>query len=92
MSVLPGGNFTITTDMEVGSASLVRYGGATHSLNNDQRRLPLKLYETGMPLEYAASIPEDGGIAIPGYWMLFVLDAQGVPSKASNVQIRVTEA
>ena len=34
-TVLPGGNFTITTDSEVVSASLVRYGGATHLLNNN---------------------------------------------------------
>ena len=88
-TVFPGGNFTITTDTEVVDASLVRYGGATHSLNNDQRRLPLQLHDTGTPLEYAVSIPEDGGVAIPGYWMLFVMDPQGVPSEAKNVQILV---
>ena len=90
-TVLPGGNFTITTDIEVVSASLVRYGGATHSLNNDQRRIALKLQDTGMPLEYGVSIPSDGGVAIPGYWMLFVMDSQGVPSEAQNLQIQIAQ-
>ncbi|KAI9656914.1 MAG: hypothetical protein M1831_004462 [Alyxoria varia] len=90
-TVLPGGNFTIATDVEVVSASLVRYGGATHSLNNDQRRLPLKLQDSATPLEYGVSIPSDGGVAIPGYWMLFVMDSQGVPSEAKNVQIQVAQ-
>ena len=85
----PGGYLTITTDVEVASASLVRYGGATHSLNNDQRRIALKLQDTGTPLQYGVSIPSDGGVAIPGYWMLFVMDSQGVPSEANNVQIQV---
>ena len=92
-SVLPGGNFTITTNIKVVDASLVRYGGATHSLNNDQRRLPLQLHgiSTAYGFEYAVSIPEDGGVAIPGYWMLFVMDSQGVPSEARNVQILVAD-
>ena len=90
VSVFPGSNFTIATDGEVASASLVRYGGATHSLNNDQRRMPLKLHQdSGEPFRYFASIPEDGGVAIPGYYMLFVMDARGVPSEAKNVQILV---
>ena len=96
-TVLPGGNFTITTDTEIVDASLVRYGGATHSLNNDQRRIPLQLYEeydtnSLYEYDYSVSIPEDGGVAIPGYWMLFVMDRHGVPSEAKNVQIQIAVA
>ena len=90
-TVLPGGNFTITTDTKVVNASLVRYGGATHSLNNDQRRIALKLQDSGTPFEYGVSIPSDGGVAIPGYWMLFVMNCHGVPSEAKNVQIQVAQ-
>ena len=89
-SVFPGGNFSIATDSEVLSASLVRYGGATHSLNNDQRRIPLELTDMDAPFRYFVSVPADGGVAIPGYYMLFVLNAEGVPSEARNVQILVS--
>ncbi|KAL8776889.1 MAG: hypothetical protein Q9213_008091 [Squamulea squamosa] len=90
LHLFPGGNFKIGTDSEIVSASLVRYGGATHSLNNDQRRIPLTLKELRPQYSYFLSIPGDGGIAIPGYYMLFVLNAQGVPSEARNVQILVS--
>ena len=89
VTVRPGARLTIRTGSEVVGASLVRYGGATHSLNNDQRRIELKLQNAGKPKRYYASVPADGGIAIPGYWMLFVIDAAGVPSNAMNVKIEV---
>ncbi|KAI9775230.1 MAG: hypothetical protein M1839_001348 [Geoglossum umbratile] len=85
----PGANLTITTKSEVVAASLIRYGSSTHSLNNDQRRIELALYPVGTAFQYTASIPPEKGIAIPGYWMLFVIDALGVPSEAKNVQILI---
>ena len=87
--VLPGASLNITTDSNVVAASLVRYGAATHSLNNDQRRVELKLQTTGTAFQYITSIPSDGGVVIPGYYMLFVLNSLGVPSVATNVQILV---
>ena len=90
-TVRPGASFTVTTDGHVVGASLVRYGGATHSLNNDQRRIELKLQESGTAFQYGVSIPSDGGVAIPGYWMLFVINALGVPSEAKNVQIQIAK-
>ena len=90
--ILPGGNFSISTDTHIVDASLVRYGGATHSLNNDQRRIPVHLVNWGGPHhDYIIQIPKDGGVAIPGYYMLFVMDVHGVPSEARNVQILVAE-
>ena len=88
-SVRPGDSLIITSNSDVTAASLVRYGGATHGLNNDQRRIELKLQKSNKTFQHSASIPSDGGIAIPGYWMLFIFDASGVPSKAKNVQIQV---
>lgn len=90
-SVLPGASISINTNRAVTAASLVRFGGATHSLNNDQRRIELVLEQVGTGSQYVTSIPTDGGIATPGYWMLFVIDAAGVPSKAKTVQVLVEE-
>lgn len=91
-SVHPGDKLTVNTDFDVVDASLVRYGGATHSLNNDQRRIALKLQKISAAFQYSVNIPQDGGVAIPGYWMLFVMNAEGVPSKATNVQILIARA
>jgi len=89
-SVRPGGVLQITTDTEVVNASLMRYGAATHALNNDQRRIALEL-KPGTSFQYSAQIPLDGGVALPGYWMLFVIDTSGVPSLSKPVHIQVAQ-
>jgi galactose oxidase len=37
---------------------------------------------------YAATMPADPGILVPGYWMLFAIDANGTPSVAQIVLIK----
>jgi galactose oxidase len=36
---------------------------------------------------YDLTIPADPGVALPGYWMLFAMDAKGVPSIAKTIRI-----
>ncbi|WPB05694.1 uncharacterized protein RHO25_010348 [Cercospora beticola] len=67
------------------SFSLIRMGSSTHAVNTDQRRIPLQA--TGSENRYQASIPKDAGVALPGYWMLFAVDGNGVPSVAKTVHI-----
>jgi galactose oxidase len=78
----------ITTDVEVDGASLIRYSAPTHTLNNDLRRIKLTPTPEGAAADkkYSMQIPNNAGIALPGYWMLFVL-RNGVPSHAARVQI-----
>lgn len=81
-----GATLTVKTGAAVKTASLVRYGTTTHSVNTDQRRIPLTLTNTATNT-YTFAVPSDSGIALPGYWMLFVMDAAGVPSVASTIKI-----
>ena len=71
-------------------ASLIRYGAVTHSLNNDMRRIKLTVVPVGNAADkkFSVKIPEDPGVTLPGYWMLFVLK-DGVPSVAKTVRITV---
>ena len=54
---------------------MIRYSAATHALNNDLRRIPLRLVPQGDPAErrYVVKVPGEDYMALPGYWMLFVL-------------------
>ncbi|KAK3373687.1 bleached galactose oxidase [Lasiosphaeria ovina] len=79
-----GDAVSIATDVDVDDASLIRYSAATHALNNDLRRIQLTLRGSGK--NYTAAIPSDPGVALPGYWMLFVL-RKGVPSHAKTIRI-----
>ncbi|KAF1925876.1 carbohydrate-binding module family 32 [Didymella exigua CBS 183.55] len=81
-----GSSLTVTTDTAVTKFSLVRYGSTTHTVNTDQRRIPLDAV-SGTGNTYTVTIPRDPGIALPGYWMLFALNSAGVPSVAKTVKI-----
>ncbi len=84
--VAAGTTLTVTTDKPVTSFALVRVGTSTHSVNSDQRRVPLPATPSGSNA-YQVTIPADRGTTIPGPWLLFALDAHGTPSKAAWVRI-----
>ncbi|KAG8525383.1 uncharacterized protein KY384_009027 [Bacidia gigantensis] len=81
--VTPGGTITATTSVPVSAWSLVRLGSTTHTVNTDQRRIPLTATNNG--LTYTMVVPNDYGILIPGYYYLFAINGQGVPSVAKYV-------
>lgn len=64
---------------------LVRLGAPTHGQDQDQRYVPIG-YTAG-PNVLNATAPANANIAPPGYYMLFVVDDQGVPSVASMIQV-----
>jgi hypothetical protein len=64
---------------------LVRPGAATHAFDMEQRLVGLSYVAASGVLTVTA--PPNGNIAPPGYYMLFVLNAAGVPSVASFVQL-----
>ena len=79
----------VTTDVVIKEASLLRYSAVTHTLNNDMRRIKLVPQPVnGEDKTYTLEIPDEPGVTLPGYWMLFVLE-NGVPSKAETVKIIV---
>jgi galactose oxidase len=80
-----GGQLGVSTDREIASFALIRLGSATHTVNTDQRRIPIPA--TGSPDLYSVVIPSDPGVALPGYWYLFAIDASGTPSEAKIVKI-----
>jgi YVTN family beta-propeller protein len=81
-----GTRMTIATRGAVASFVLMRSSSTTHALNNDQRRLPLEFRATAADT-YAVDVPSNPGWAVPGLYMLFALDANGVPSVAKTVRI-----
>ena len=84
-SVRVGASFTATTAAAVSTWSLVRYASTTHTVNTDQRRIPLTPTASGNT--YTLTVPNDAGVAIPGYYMLFAMNSAGVPSVSKTVLI-----
>jgi galactose oxidase len=84
-SAANGATITVATDKPVTAFSIVRFGSATHTVNTDQRRIGLT--PTATAGGYQLTIPADPGIAVPGNYMLFAMDAAGVPSVAKIIKI-----
>jgi galactose oxidase len=84
----PGMTITVKTDTDVKAFDLVRMAAATHSVNNDQRRIPLRIAGGHAASGYLLPIPADTGTVLPGNYMLFARNASGQPSVAKVIQIR----
>ncbi|WP_307073320.1 galactose oxidase-like domain-containing protein [Arthrobacter pascens] len=81
-----GGTIAVTTGAPVTKFSLMRMSTVTHSVNTDQRRIPLTA--TSVSGNTASlKLPADPGVLVPGKYLLFAMDGNGVPSVASTIQI-----
>lgn len=71
---------------QVKRAVLLAPTTATHAVNTSQRHLELRIKRrTGDTLTLQA--PPTAAAAPPGYYMLFLLDAKGVPSVAQWIKL-----
>ncbi|KAF2743355.1 carbohydrate-binding module family 32 [Sporormia fimetaria CBS 119925] len=84
-TVRVGATLSITTSGTVATFSLVRLGTATHTVNTDQRRVPLTA--SGSGTAYTVTIPSDPGVALPGYWLLFAINSAGTPSVGRMIKV-----
>ena len=81
-----GSTIMVTTNSPTPRFALVRMSAVTHSVNNDQRRVPLTPTTTN-GTTYTLAIP-DNGIALPGNYLLFALNDQDTPSVAKIINIK----
>lgn len=68
------------------AVSLVKTAAVTHAFDSDQRYVPLTFTPIGGDLN--VQIPSNRNLAPPGYYMLFIVGTNGVPSVASFVKIQ----
>ncbi len=91
-TVAHGSPFEITTPeaASIAKVGLVRLGAVTHSVDMDQRYIPLAFTRGSGAL--TATAPANENIAPPGPYMLFVVNADGVPSVAKMVSVPAVNA
>jgi hypothetical protein len=71
---------------EIRWASLVKNGVTTHSLDSGQRLVDLEI-TTRANDSLQVTVPANANLAPPGWYMLFLVDQQGVPSVATWVHL-----
>jgi hypothetical protein len=76
-----GQDVTIYTDRpsDIDRVALIRAGSTTHQLNTDQRYVGMDITQRSSG-SITVKAPPDGAVAPPGYYMLFIVDKQRVPS------------
>lgn len=82
-------NFEVSsTDAAItSSAVLMHLGSATHAFDQGQFRVPLQIESRGGGVLGLRS-PANANIAPPGVYMLFTIDAAGVPSVAKMIKLQ----
>ncbi len=83
-----------TTGNGVSRVTLVKTGSVTHGWNFDQRfiELPFVRTATANGSRLVVNSPSKPGEATPGYYMLFVIDDNGVPSVAKILKMGIAPA
>ena len=71
----------------IAKVNLLRLGAVTHEFDQDQRCVPLK-FRVFNDSSLRVSAPANGNVAPPGYYMLFIISRDGVPSMARYVHVR----
>jgi hypothetical protein len=83
-----GGTITIPTPdaSSISSVSLLRLGNVTHHFDAEHRFVWLQV-QNNSGSNVIASAPINANIAPPGYYMIHILNASGIPSAAKIIQI-----
>ncbi len=85
-SISVGSNFGVQTpNTNVTRAALIAPGSVTHAVDMNQRLISLNVTQRAGCVDLAA--PPSANVAPPGYYMLFLISNQGVPSVAKFVKL-----
>jgi hypothetical protein len=68
-------------------AALVAPAATTHGVDMNQRIVPLRVDATVVAGGLNVTMPETAAIAPPGYYMLFIVSADGTPSQAQWIHV-----
>ena len=83
-----GGNFTINTPTppDISEVVLLRAGAVTHGFNMGQRGIECVIAGTG-PGTLDVKTPPNANLAPPGWYLLFILDSDRVPSESRWIRL-----
>ena len=85
---VPGRRVRVAASAGITRFTLVRMTGTTHAFSSDVRFLEVPFSDLGGG-EYDIDLHPNPNVIVPGFWMLFALDAQGTPSIAKTLRIAI---
>ncbi|MDH5323592.1 MAG: DUF1929 domain-containing protein, partial [Gammaproteobacteria bacterium] len=82
-----GDSLAVQVVGDISRVTLVKTGSVTHSVNMDQRFVELSFSASANMLQ--VDLPVGSGILPPGYYQMFVVNDEGVPSVGSMLRINI---
>ncbi|MEU9911267.1 kelch motif-containing protein [Streptomyces sp. NPDC051001] len=73
----------------IAEARLMRPSAVTHTTDVEQRSIELGITKNANAVTF--DVPKDPALVPPGWYMLFVTDADGTPSEAKWIQVQQTK-
>jgi hypothetical protein len=86
VNITYGGSFAVGTSETISSAVLIRPSSVTHSSDSNQRSIDLTL-SNATASGATLTVPANPNLTPPGWYMLFVRNADGTPSVARWVKV-----
>ncbi|MFK8081372.1 MAG: galactose oxidase-like domain-containing protein [Granulosicoccus sp.] len=81
-----GQPLSVTTSAEIAFFTLIKMSSVSHAVNTDVRMFK-PVFEREANGLYTITMHSNENVATPGYWMLFAVDSEGVPSIAHTLRI-----
>jgi hypothetical protein len=83
----PGTTFNLTSEnaADVRRVTMIKTGSATHSFDMDQRFIEPAFSVSGNQIR--VTLPANRFETPPGFYMMFIIDGAGVPSKAKIIRL-----
>lgn len=86
-----GDALTLTGSDDIVEFNMVRLVAVTHHHSTDQRLVPVPFNKVGAG-NYELQLNDNPNVLIPGYYWIFGLDQNGVPSVGHQIKIETTTA
>ena len=85
-----GDTVSLTGSDDIVEFNMLRLVALTHHHTSDQRMVPVPFQKPATG-SYELALPANPNVVLPGYYWVFGLNAQGVPSIGHTIKIGVTE-
>lgn len=80
-----GATVKLTANGSISRVVLIKTGAVTHSFDFEQRYIPLSFTSKGDALN--VRMPTSANVATPGFYHLFIVNSQGVPSVSKIISL-----
>ncbi len=86
-----GQTIDVSATHEVSRFTMVKMSSTTHAINSDMRFLNVQ-FTPAFDGHYSLTLHTNRNVMTPGYWMLFALNTQGVPSLAKVIKVSTSNS